>query len=91
MYSSARVIMIREYCSNDWEAVREIYHLAPCSGASGAWLEDAANAPAIPFQCATSPYIEAPIDRQRGAGWIPPVCTRIPCTDERLRLNNWAI
>jgi hypothetical protein len=38
-----------------------------------------------------SARVSASLDRQRGAGWIPPVCTRIPFTDEWLRLNNWVI
>jgi hypothetical protein len=38
-----------------------------------------------------SASVSASLDRQRGAGRIPPVCSRIPCTDEWFRLNNWAI
>ena len=33
----------------------------------------------------------ANLERCRCAGRIPPVCTRMPCTDEWFRSNSWAI
>jgi hypothetical protein len=38
-----------------------------------------------------SAKVSANLERRRGAGRIPPVSAKMPCTDEWFRSNSWAI